>query len=82
MTRWAVGRPMASVKGRAKALRALLRWMWLEGTISAPLAEAVGSFAPERGTRPPRALAAAEVAALRMAVSEGADRVRNEAMVP
>lgn len=81
VTRRAAGHYWASVQAEAKALRALLRWMWLEGMTSVPLAEAVGSFAAERGTRPPKALTAAELTALKRAVGEGTDRLRNEAMV-
>lgn len=81
VTHRAVGRCRASIKNEAKALRALLRWMWLERSTSASLADAVGSFAADRGTRPPQALSATEVTALRTAVTGRADRLRNEAMV-
>ncbi len=81
VTQRAVGRCGASIKAEANALRALLRWMWLERSTSAPMAEAVGSFAADRGTRPPQALSTTEVAALRAAVTERADHLRNEAMV-
>lgn len=70
-----------SLKAQAKVLRALLRWMWLEEMISAPLAEAIGPFASARGTKPPRSLTAVEVIRLRRAVADGPDRLRNEAMV-
>lgn len=81
VTQRAVGRCGASIKAEANALRGLLRWMWLEKSTSAPLADAVGSFAADRGTRPPQALSATEVAVLKTAVTERADRLRNEAMI-
>lgn len=70
-----------SMQVEAKAVRALLRWVWVEGMVSAPLADAVGPFAAARGTRPPKALTASEVDNLRRAVAAGPDRLRNEAMV-
>lgn len=77
-----MGRASArSLQAEAKALRALLRWMWLEEMVTMPLAEAIGPFASARGTRPPRALTSDEVAGLKRVVAEGSDRLRNEAMV-
>jgi integrase/recombinase XerD len=70
-----------SVQARAKALRALLRWLWLEGTIATPLADTIRPFASGRGTRPPRSLTIDEVTRLNAAVASGPDRLRNEAMV-
>lgn len=69
-----------SPQAEAKALRALLRWMWLEGMMSTPLADAIGPFASARGSRPPSALTVDEVNRLRRAVADGPDRLRNEAM--
>ena len=70
-----------SLRAEASALRVLLRWMWLEGMLSAPLADAIGPFASVRGIRPPKALTAEEVDRLTSAVAAGPDRLRNEAMV-
>lgn len=73
--------PRSSAVG-GNALRALLRWMWREQLIAAPLADAVDSFAAPTGTSVPRALSHAQVAEL-FAALPAADpvRLRDEAML-
>ena len=82
VTRRAVGQRPRSVRVGANALRALLRWMWLEQMVSAPLGEAVGPFAAPPGTAPPKALRSDEVAALAAGLpAERPARLRDEAML-
>ncbi len=70
-----------SVAVRANALRALLRWMWLEGIVSQPVADAVGSVAARAGTAPPKSLSAGEVRELFAALPAGPVRLRDEPML-
>lgn len=78
----AVGQRPRSVQVGANALRALLRWMWFEGMVPSPLADAVGSVAAPTATAPPRALASVEVRKLLAAVpADGLARLRDEAML-
>lgn len=71
-----------SVAVRANALRALLRWLWQEGLVSSPsLVDAVGKVAAPTLSGPPRALSAAELAAVAAGLASGAARVRNEAIL-
>jgi site-specific recombinase XerD len=70
-----------SVATMARAVRALLAWMWTEGMLSAPLAETVGSVATPSGG-PPRALSDSEIRDLLAALGgEGPSGRRNEAMI-
>ena len=52
----AAGLRPRSAQVRAGAVRALLRFAWLEGLIALPLAGAVGSFAAPAGAAPPKGL--------------------------
>jgi site-specific recombinase XerD len=71
-----------SVGVGVNALRALLRWMWREGMVPAPLAEGIGSIAAPTGTGVPKALSTGQVSDLLAALpAEGAARLRNEAML-
>ncbi len=82
VTARAVGQRPRSVAVGVNALRALLRWMWREGVVGRPLAEAVGSVAAPSGTAPPRALSAGEVAEVYAALpAAGPVRLREEAML-
>jgi site-specific recombinase XerD len=78
----AAGQAPGSVQVRANALRGLLRWMWRENMVSAPLAEAVGSVAAPTGTTLPKALTAGQLRALLTALpADGAARLRNPPML-
>ena len=78
----AAGQRPRSVAVGANALRALLRWMWREGIVPSPLADAVGSVAAPTGTVVPRALSAAQVRDLFAALPGGGPvRLRDEAML-
>jgi len=82
VTARAVGQRPRSVAVGVNALRALLRWMWREGVVARPLAEAVGSVAAPTGTVPPKALSAGEVAEVYAALpAVGPVRLRDEAML-
>ncbi|MGA2455855.1 MAG: tyrosine-type recombinase/integrase [Solirubrobacteraceae bacterium] len=70
-----------SVAVRANALRALLRWMWREGIVPAPLADAVGSVAAHAAWSPRKSLSASEVHALFAALPAGPVRLRDEPML-
>ncbi|MGH8055589.1 MAG: tyrosine-type recombinase/integrase [Stenotrophomonas sp.] len=64
------------------ALRALLRWMWLEAMIAAPLADTIGSIAAPTGIGLPQALTTGQVSDLLAALgADGAVRRRDEAML-
>ena len=64
------------------ALRALLRWMWLEGMVAAPLADTIDSIAAPTGTGLPKALTTVQVGDLLAALpADGAARLRDEAML-
>ena len=74
-------RPRSAAVG-ANAVRALLRWMWREGIVTAALADAVGTFAGQTATAVPKALTADEVARLRAGLSAEKDsRLRDEPML-
>lgn len=79
--RAAVQRPR-SVQVRINAVRALLRWLWSERVISAPLHEQVLSMYAPGGPPLPRGLSATEVTALYASLSAdlGA-RLRDTALV-
>lgn len=82
ITARAMGQRPRSVAVGANALRALLRWMWREGVVPRPLAEAVGSLAAPTGTAVPKALSPGEVAAVQAALpAAGPVRLREEAML-
>jgi integrase/recombinase XerD len=71
-----------SVAVGANALRALLRWMWREGTVSSSsLADAVGKVAAPTGSVGQRALSRSEIADLVAGLPGGPVRLRNEAML-
>jgi integrase/recombinase XerD len=64
------------------ALRSLLRWMWLERMLPAPLAESLGRVAVSTPTAIPKALDASQISDLLGALpADGAVRLRNEAML-
>lgn len=82
VTARAVGQHSRSVGVGVNALRALLRWMWLEGMVPAPLADTIGSVAAPTGTGLPKALTTGQVHELLAALpAEGAVRLRDEAML-
>jgi integrase/recombinase XerD len=71
-----------SVAAGINALRSLLRWMWLEKMLSAPLADSLGSVAVPTTTAIPKALSPSQITDLVGALpDEGAVRLRNEAML-
>lgn len=71
-----------SVQVRITALRALLRWLWLERIISAPVHQQVLSMFAPAGPPVPRGLTASQVAALRGSLSaDPVARVRDVALV-
>lgn len=79
--RAAVQRPR-SVQVRINAVRALLRWLWSERLISAPVHEQVLSMYAPGGPPVPRGLSATEVTALYASLSaDPAARLRDTALV-
>jgi site-specific recombinase XerD len=81
VTRGAAGLTPRSAQVRANAVRALLRYLWLEGLTTVPLAGAVGSFAAPAGPAVPRGLSPGEVGALLAVVRAGPGGIRNEPMI-
>ena len=78
----AVGQRPRSVGVGVNALRALLRWMWLEGMVPMPLADTIGSLAAPTGTGLAKALTTGQVGDLLAALpANGAVRLRDEAML-
>jgi len=78
----AVGQRPRSLGVGVNALRALLRWMWLEGMVAASLADTIGSIAAPTGTGLPKALTADQVDDLLAALpADGVTRLRDEAML-
>jgi len=78
----AVGQRPRSVGVGVNALRALLRWMWLEGMVPMPLADTIGSLAAPTGTGLAKALTTGQVGDLLAALpADGAVRLRDEAML-
>jgi site-specific recombinase XerD len=78
----AAGQRPRSVQVGLNAIRALLRWMWLEGLAPSGLADAIGPVAAKASTALPQALTPAQVSDLRSGLSDdGAARVRDDAMV-
>lgn len=82
VTACSLAQPPRSVAVRANALRALLRFLWREGSVCSPsLADAVGKIVAATQSTPPRALSAAELGAVAAALPSGPARARNEAML-
>lgn len=82
VTARAVGQRRRSVAVGVNALRALLRWMWLEGMVLAPLADTIGSVAAPTGTVLPKALSPGQISDLLAALpADGATRLRDETML-
>ena len=70
-----------SAQVRANAVRALLRFAWLEGLTAVPLAEFVGSFAAPAGPAIPKGLSPAQSAEFLTFVREAPGGLRNEPMM-
>jgi site-specific recombinase XerD len=66
---------------RASAVRALLRFAWLEGLTVVPLAEFVGSFAAPAGPAVPKGLSPAQAAEFLAFVRAAPGGLRNEPMM-
>jgi site-specific recombinase XerD len=81
VTGQAVGFRPRSAQVRANAVRALLRFLWLEGMTAVPLAGAVGSFAAPAGAAVPRGLSPDQAGDLLTVVRAGPGGLRNEPMV-
>jgi integrase/recombinase XerD len=80
-TEGAEGLRPRSAQVRANAVRALLRFAWLEGLTAVPLAEFVGSFAAPAGPAVPKGLSPAQSAELLTFVREAPGGLRNEPMI-
>jgi site-specific recombinase XerD len=70
-----------SAQVRANAVRALLRFAWLEGLTAAPLAGFVGSFAAPAGPAVPKGLSPAQAAEFLAFVRAAPGGLRNEPMM-
>ncbi|WP_204019162.1 tyrosine-type recombinase/integrase [Sphaerimonospora thailandensis] len=77
----AVGLRPRSAQVRANAVRALLRFLWLEGMTAVPLADAVGSFAAPAGADPPKGLSPGQADDLLAFVRASPGGMRNEPMI-
>lgn len=78
----AAGQRPRSVQVGLNALRALLRWLWLEGVTPAPLADSVGPCAATSPTSLPKALTSGQVSDLLAGLSaDPLARLRDEAML-
>jgi integrase/recombinase XerD len=77
----AVGLRPRSAQVRAGAVRALLRFLWLEGVTAVPLAWAVGSFAAPAGAQPPKGLSSGQAGDLLAFVRTCPGGIRNEPMI-
>ena len=77
----AAGLRPRSAQVRAGAVRALLRFLWLEGLIPVPLAGAVGSFAAPAGAGPPKGLSPGQAGELLAFVRARPGGIRNEPMI-
>jgi integrase/recombinase XerD len=78
----AVGRKITSLRKGLTALRALLRWMCLEGIVSAGLADMIGPVAVWGSSAVPKGLAPGQVEDLLTGLSaDPVARCRDEAMV-
>jgi len=82
VTSRAVGQRPRSVQVGANALRSLLRWMWREQMVPAPLVDAVGSVVAPTLTAVPKALSTEQVSHMQAALpADGPVRLRNEALL-
>jgi integrase/recombinase XerD len=70
-----------SAQVRANAVRALLRFAWLEGLTAVPLAGFVGSFAAPAGPAVPKGLSPAQAAEFLAFVRAAPGGLRNEPMM-
>ena len=77
----AAGLRPRSAQVRAGAVRALLRFLWLEGLTAVPLAGAVGSFAAPAGAGPPRGLSPGQAGELLAFVRGRPGGIRDEPMI-
>ena len=80
-TEGAAGLRPRSAQVRANAVRALLRFAWLEGLTAVPLAGAVGSFAAPAGAAPPKGLSPGQAGDFLAFVRAGPGGLRNEPMM-
>jgi site-specific recombinase XerD len=76
-----VGLRPGSAQVRANAVRSLLRFVWLEGLTSVPLAAAVGSFAAPAGADPPKGLSPGQAGELLAFVRACPGGIRNEPII-
>jgi site-specific recombinase XerD len=77
----AAGMRPRSAQVRANAMRALLRFAWLEGLTAVPLAEFVGSFVAPAGPAVPKGLSPAQAAEFLAFVRAAPGGLRNEPMM-
>jgi integrase/recombinase XerD len=77
----AAGMRPRSAQVRANAVRALLRFAWLEGLTAVPLAEFVGSFAAPAGPAVPKGLSPAQASQFLAFVRAAPGGLRNEPMM-
>jgi integrase/recombinase XerD len=80
-TAGAAGLRPRSAQVRANAVRALLRFAWLEGLTAVPLAGFVGSFAAPVGPAVPKGLSSAQAAEFLAFVRAAPGGLRNEPMM-
>ena len=80
-TEGAAGLRPRSAQVRASAVRALLRFAWLEGLTVVPLAEFVGSFAAPAGPAVPKGLSPAQAVEFLAFVRAAPGGLRNEPMM-
>ena len=80
-TEGAAGLRPRSAQVRANAVRALLRFAWLEGLTAVPLAEFVGSFAAPAGPAVPKGLSPVQAAEFLAFVRAAPGGLRNEPMM-
>lgn len=80
-TAGAAGLRPRSVQVRANAVRALLRFAWLEGLTAVPLAGFVGSFAAPAGPAVPKGLSPGQAAEFLAFVRAAPGGLRNEPMM-
>lgn len=80
-TEGAAGLRPRSAQVRANAVRALLRFAWLEGMTAVPLAEFAGSFAAPAGPAIPKGLSPAQAAEFLVFVRSAPGGLRNEPMM-
>ena len=80
-TAGAAGLRPRSAQVRANAVRALLRFTWLEGLTAVPLAGFVGSFAAPAGPAVPKGLSPVQVAEFLAFVRAAPGGLRNEPMM-